>query len=328
VTITKVQAVMYSPTILKVETLSSLESVERTRRGDSVLWLDVSEYHELEELYPLQKSFGLHPLALEDCYHVRQRPKIEDFTDSLFLVTRTVSEGDGKYVEGSQLGIFMGKDFVITIHKEYMPQLNVAIEDIKKRRTQLSGGVSSFVLYVILDAVVDDLEDAVRKAEEVECAVGAEVLKESPPESVLSTIYTCRSNLLLLQRLLRPQSDVVGRLVRGDFQLVDKSAELFIRDVYDHTLRTLDRIDGLLDINMGSLNIYLSSLSTRMNNVMRLLTVISTIGVPLTILVGWYGMNFRDMPEIYWAYGYVIVILVAAALIIGTVLLFRRKGWL
>ncbi len=229
---------MYSPTILKVETLSSLEGVERARRDDSVLWLDVSEYQELQELSPLQNNFGLHPLALEDCYHVRQRPKIEDFTDSLFLVTRTVSEGDGKYVEGSQLGIFMGKGFVITIHKENMPQLNVAIDDIKKRKTQLAGGVSSFVLYVILDAVVDDLEDAVRRAEEVECAVGAEVLKESPPENVLSTIYTCRSNLLLLQRLLRPQSDVVGRLVRGDFQLVDKSAELFIRDVYDHTLRT------------------------------------------------------------------------------------------
>ncbi|HEY4674795.1 MAG TPA: magnesium/cobalt transporter CorA [Candidatus Bathyarchaeia archaeon] len=324
----KVQAVWYSPTTLKQETFSSLEDRSWTRKDDSVLWLDVWGYRTMEELYPLQKSFGLHPLALEDCLHVRQRPKIDDYTDNLFLVTRTVSEKDGKSVEGEQLGIFMGRDFIITLHSEPMTQLKAVLGDLQKGKPQLAGGSPSFLLYVILDSVVDDLEGAVGRAEEKESAVGADVLKEPPPDNVLNSIYTCRSTLLLIRRLLRPQSDVVCRLVRGDFQLVDKKAEPFIRDVYDHTLRTLDRLDGLLDINMGSLNIYLSSVSNRMNNVMKLLTVISTIGVPLTVLVGWYGMNFENMPEIYWTYGYAIVALVATALVIGTVLLFKKKRWL
>jgi magnesium transporter len=121
---------------------------------------------------------------------------------------------------------------------------------------------------------------------------------------------------------------VVHRLAKGDYQLVNNKATPFFRDTYDHTLRTLERIDSLIDMNMGSLSIYSSSVSNRMNEIMRLLTVISTIGVPLTVLVGWYGMNFHDMPEIYWAYGYAVVILIAVGLIAGTVLLFKRKGWL
>jgi magnesium transporter len=238
-----------------------------------------------------------------------------------------VSETEGKYSEGIQLGMFLGRNYIVTLHGKPIPQLNDILADIESGRPQLVEGSPSFLLYIILDMVVDNLEDAVRKAEETESYVGDEVLKEPPPENVLKLIYVNRGNLLLVRRLLRPQSDVVSRLIRGDFYLVDKRAELFIRDIYDHTLRTLDRIDTLLDINLGSLNIHGSSTGSRMNETMRLLTVISTIGVPLTILVGWYGMNFREMPEIYWTYGYLIVILIAIMMISGTILLFRKKGW-
>jgi magnesium transporter len=127
---------------------------------------------------------------------------------------------------------------------------------------------------------------------------------------------------------MRSQSDVLCRLAGKKHQLVDREIEAFIRDTYDHTLRTLDRIDNLLEINMGSLNIYSSSFSNRMNETMRFLAVISTIGVPLTVLVGWYGMNFNAMPEVYWTYGYLMVILLAVTMITATFLFFRRKRWL
>jgi magnesium transporter len=179
-----------------------------------------------------------------------------------------------------------------------------------------------------LDAVVDDFEEAVRHVEEIESNVGCDVLKEKPPENVLESIYTNRSNLLLVNRVLRNQSHVVSHLAKRDFQLVKSETAPFFEDVYDHTLRTLDRINNLLEMNMGSLNIYTSSVGHKMNEVMKLLTIISTIGVPMTVLVGWYGMNFREMPEIYWAYGYLAFILIAVGLMAGTILLFRRKGWL
>ena len=296
--------------------------------GDYVLWLDVSDFNELNELLPLEKNFNIHPLALEDCVHVRQRPKIEEYSDYLFLISRTVLEEHGKYREGQQLGIFFGKNLVITIHKENMQTLNDILWGIKKGDPRLVQSPASFLLFTLLDAVVDDLEEAVKKVEEAESLVGGEVLGETKPKSLLEQIYSNRSNLLLARRLLRPQSDVVCQITQGDFDIITEGSGPFIRDIYDHTLRTLDRIDSLLDINLGSLNIYSSSVSERMNETMRVLTVISTIGVPLTILVGWYGMNFREMPEIYSPYGYLLVGLVALFIVIGAIMLFRRKHWL
>ncbi len=328
VTYVNAVAVQYSPTILKTEKLTSLEETKLTPSDESVLWLDVSDFDKLEDLFPLEKRFSLHRLALEDCVHVRQRPKVDEYDDFLFFISRAVVEANGKYGEGPQLGIFFGKNFVITIHKEKMERLNKILDDIKEGKPQLLQSTASFLLYTLMDTIVDDLEEAVKKVEEMEGLVGGEVLGEKKSKNLLKLIYSNRSNLLLVRRLLRPQSDVICRIARDEFQIINKGAELFIRDVYDHTLRTLDRIDSLLDINLGSLNIYGSAVSERMNETIRILTVISTIGVPLTVLVGWYGMNFREMPEIYSPYGYLLVGLMALFIVIGTILLFKRKRWL
>ena len=324
---TKILSIKLHPTTLETDTSSSFEKLQWTRNGNTILWLDVSEYEKIDDLQVLAKNFSLHPLALDDCVHARQRPKIDGFNENLFLICRTVSQREKQYTEGHQIGIFKGKNYLITIHKEHTPQLDRVREEIM-RNPELVERSSSFILYRILDAIVDDFENAVRTVEEMECVLGSDVLKNPPPANVLDSIYTNRSNLLLIGRFLRPQSHVVHHLAKGDYQLVNSQATPYFRDIYDHTLRTIERIDSLIDMNMGSLSIYSSSVSNRMNDVMRLLTVISTIGVPLTILVGWYGMNFHDMPEIYWAYGYVAVILIAVGLITGTVLLFKRKGWL
>ncbi len=281
----------------------------------------------LDDLKVLQTEFGLHPLALEDCVHIRQRPKVDNFRENLFLVCKTVNLKKGQCAEDQQLGMFLGKNFVVTVHDGPMPQLNEVLDDIKRKKPQLVEGSPSFLLYSILDAVVDNLEETVREVEDFESRVGIDVLKEPPPADVLNQMYTNRSNLLLVGRLLRPQSEVIHRLISGGFRLISKETSVFFGDTYDHTLRTLDRIDGLLDMNMGSLNIYLSSVSNRMNQVMRLLTVISTIGVPLTILVGWYGMNFGSMPELNSPYGYLSVIVIAVVIVSIILFWFRKKGW-
>jgi magnesium transporter len=326
--IVNLSSLKFSPSELEIVNLASLEDIHSLRKDNSILWLDVSEYQKSEELYPLQKEFNLHPLALEDCFNIRQRPKIDDFHDNLFLICRTVNEKEGIYAEGQQLGIFLGKNFLITVHSQPIPELNYALEDIKREKNRPIEGFSSFLLYTISDNMVDNLENAVKHIEEMESIVGCDVLKDPPPKNILDLIYKSRSNLLLVGRLLRPQRDVTNSLAKRDSQLIDKETVPFFNDTKDHVSRTLDRIDSLLDMNTGSLNIYSTSVSSRMNQVMRFLTVISTIGVPLTILVGWYGMNFRDMPEVYWAYGYTAVIVTTIGIILATVLLFKKKGWL
>lgn len=324
----KVIATQYSPTILKVEESSSLEEIDKMLSDEAVLWVDVSGYEEREELDPLEISFNLNAMALDDCFNIRQRPKIEDYDDNLFLIARTVSEEEGKYAKVLQLGVFLGKNFVVTIHREPMLQLNEILEDVKGGKPQLAKGAPTVILYSILDTVIDSYEEIVGRLEERASEVGVEVLKNPPPENTLNRIYSNRRDMLLVRRFLRPQSDAVEQLMRGDYPLIDRRTKLFMRDVYDHSQRTLDRIDTLIDINAGNLDIYLSSVSNRMNEVMKLLTVLSTIGMPLTILVGWYGMNFQGMPEIYWTYGYATVILVAIAMTALTILVFRIRKWL
>jgi magnesium transporter len=324
----KIIATQYSKSSFETKPFTSFKNIQLTIPKGAFLWLDVSEYEKFEDLKPLEKIFKLHSLALEDCVNVRQRPKIDDFKEYLFLISRTVMQKEARFSEGLQLGIFLGKDFIVTVHKDFMPQLDNVSEKIAKIDPRMAKRSCSLLLYAVLDAVVDDFEEAVRHVEEIESNVGCDVLKEKPPENVLESIYTNRSNLLLVNRVLRNQSHVVSHLAKRDFQLVKSETAPFFEDVYDHTLRTLDRINNLLEMNMGSLNIYTSSVGHKMNEVMKLLTIISTIGVPMTVLVGWYGMNFREMPEIYWAYGYLAFILIAVGLMAGTILLFRRKGWL
>ena len=328
VTVLKITATSYSSTTLSTDIFSSFDNVQWLHSKDSILWIDVSDYAGIEELSALEKNLRLHPLALEDCINIRQRPKVEEYGENLFLVSRMVLEKDGLYSEGPQLGIFIGNNFVVTIHREILAQLDNILKDLKKGKLPIVSSSPSFLLYALLDTVVDNLEDAVREVDEAETILGRDVLKEPPGENVLKLIQMNRTNLLLLRRLMRSQSDVLCRLAGKKYQLVDREIEAFIRDTYDHTLRTLDRIDNLLEINMGSLNIYSSSFSNRMNETMRFLAVISTIGVPLTVLVGWYGMNFNAMPEVYWTYGYFMVILLAVTMITATFLFFRRKRWL
>ena len=324
----KLTTTRYSTTTLSTCTSSSFDDVLWSHSKDSVLWIDISEYDRVGELSPLEKNLTLHPLALEDCVNIRQRPKIEEYEQTLFLISRMVIERDGMYAEGPQLGIFLGENFLVTIHKEPLPLLDSIMENLKKGKQTNIKRSASFLLHAILDEVVDSLEDHVREAEETETILGHDVLKEPPSKNVLKLIHMNRTNLLLVRRLLRPQSDVVCHLATKNCQLVGKETEVFVRDIYDHTLRTLDRIDNLLEINMGSLNIYSSSFSNKINETMRFLAVISTIGVPLTVLVGWYGMNFTVMPEVYWPYGYFMVILLAVTIVAATFFFFRRKGWL
>jgi magnesium transporter len=323
----KILSLKLHPTNFEKDTLSSFESLQWAPNGNTILWLDVSEYEGMGDLQILGKKFGLHPLALDDCIHARQRPKIDDFKENLFLIARTISHEGKQYTEGHQLGIFKGKDYLITLHKEHIPQLNTVLEEIITA-PELVERSSSFILYRILDAVVDDFEDAVRTIEEMECVMGSDVLKNPPPANVLDSIYTNRSNLLLVSRLLRSQSHVVHHLAKGEYQLINIKAADYFRDVYDHTVRTIEKIDGLMDMNMGSLSIYSTSVSSRMNDIIRFLTVISTICFLLTVLIGWYGMNFSAMPAIDWIYGYAVVAFLAIAIVAGAILLFKRKRWL
>jgi magnesium transporter len=265
VVLMKIVATQYSQTSHETKTTSSFENIKSDVPKGTFQWLDVSEYEKLDDLNPLLSLFKLHQLPLEDCFHIRQRTKIEDYGKYLFLISRTARQEQGRFTEGHQIGIFLDENFIITVHKEHMPQIERISQELSKIETQPKIYSSPYLLYLILDSIVDGFEEAVGELEETESRIGCDVLKEKPPGTVLEQIYSNRSSLLLINRLLRNQNHVAQSLTRKEFHIIKKEAVPFFSDIYDHTLRTLERIESLLEMNMGSLNIYTSSVSYRMN---------------------------------------------------------------
>jgi len=217
---------------------------------------------------------------------------------------------------------------LITIHVRPMPQLDLVLAVIRKGEPRIVTGSPSFLLHAILNTVVDNFEESVSKSENMETELGTEVLKDPPPNNILNLIYTCRRNLLLVRRFLRPQSDGLERLMarsRADDHLVDRGSQVFMRDVFDHTKRTLDRIDSLLDMNVGTLNIYLSSVSNKMNDAMRLMAAITAIVAIPSVIGSLLGMNLIGNP---WPWELWTIGIVASSAAIAMIVYFIFKGWL
>ena len=321
----KIRTIRFSQTIFKEDELSSLNDVKDLLSEETVLWVDIVK-PERKEIEILEKILKLHPLALDDCINVRQRPKVESYENNLFIIARGVilDPDVGRFVEGLQIGIFLGKNFVIAVH-----QTPISIEKIKEN---LSGRKPtpdlgpSFLIYSILDIVVDGFEKEVRTMEEWVRQVEDKVLKD-PRHEIQREIFNNRRNLLLLLRkIICPQRDTIRLLVEQGHTTIHPEIKLYLMDVLDHAERTMDTIDTQLDITSGSLDVYLSSMSNKMNDIIKLLTMINTIFMPLTIIVGFYTITF-PAPYPKWEYGPVFMILIMAIMISTMIVFFKKRQW-
>ncbi len=291
----------------------------------TVTWVDVEGLHEVERLRELGDVFGLHPLVLEDVLDTGQRPKMEDYDGYVYIVARVFTYADG--LEAEQVGIIILPHMVITFreggHDVFEP-VRARIRGAKGRMRSL--GVD-FLAYALLDAVVDSyftvLEAMGDKIEEVE-----EELLRDPSQSNLHGIHALKREAAVLRKSVWPLRDVMNGLMSRGAEWLAPSNAFYIRDLYDHTIGVAETIETYRDLLAGMLDIYLSSVSNRMNEVMKVLTVIATVFIPLTFLAGVYGMNFKFMPELQspWGYPAVWAVMLAAA---GAMLhYFWRKKWL
>ncbi len=274
----------------------------------------------------LEVEFGLHPLALEDALHRGQTPKVDDYGNVLFIVARVIEQGPEE-IETSQLSLFLSPNFVITIHRRPLPQLDVVKEKIHKRAPRTISGGTDYLTYRLLDAIVDSyfpfldhIEDTIEELEE-------EVM-EDPTRDTLDRIHAIKGDLITLRRAMRPQRDAIGTLQRGEYAQFSPDTRTFLRDVNDHMLRVLDLLDSYRELTSALLEVYLSNISNSTNEVMKVLTIMATIVLPLTLIAGIYGMNFQNMPELASPYGYFGVLALMGLVALGMVVYFRRKGWL
>lgn len=296
--------------------------------GCSVAWLNVNGLHDTDLLREVGARFGLHNLVLEDVVNTHHRPKLEDFEDYIYLVARMlVFDREKLRIDSEQISIVVGPDYVLT----FQERPGDVLEPVRERLRRMSGRIRTFgagyLGYALLDAVVDHyfhvLEGVGDTIEELE-----EELLGDPGRATLQRIHHLKRETILLRRAVWPLREVVSSLDREELPLIGDHVAPFLRDLYDHVIQVADTVDSFRDILSGLQDLYMSNVSNRMNDVMKVLTIFTTLFVPLTFVAGVYGMNFEHMPELAWRWSYSVFWLVIVIMGGAMLTLFRRRKWL
>ncbi len=295
-----------------------------------VLWIDVVGLADSDLIQAIGNSFGLHHLALEDVVNVHQRPKVEEYEDHVYIVLRMASPGTTADTE--QVSIFLSKGLVIT----FQERLGDCFEPVRQRIRQGKGRIRSkpadYLVYALIDATIDGYFPVLDVGGEALAALEDEIVINPKPTHI-EHVHNLKRNLLALRRAIWPTRDLLSVILRDDMPLVSDGTRIYLRDVHDHTVQLIDIVETYREIASGLVDAYLSSQSTRLNEVMKLLTIMSTVFLPLTFVTGLYGMNFDtsspwNMPELGWRFGYVFALLIMAGAGVGLIYLFWRRGWL
>ena len=319
----KVHVITYDDTHL-------VESEKLTKVKHRVTWIDVVGLGDTSLIEKVGKRAGMHPLALEDVVHPHQRPKFEDYDEGLFVVARVAREVDGS-TDIEQVSLFLGKEFVVT----FQERSGDAFEPVRQRIRNAQGRVRTqgpaYLFYALLDSIVDAMFPLLEAFDEKQEALDAHVF-DSTPET-MAQIHEIQRELMAIRRAVLPLREAINRLTRSDHPLLDPDVRLYLRDCHDHLTQQCDLLDGQREVAKSQLDASISQLGHRSNEVMKVLTMIATIFIPLSFIAGLYGMNFdtayeTNMPELRSPWGYVGVLSVMATLALSMLWFFRKKRWL
>jgi magnesium transporter len=292
----------------------------------AVTWINVDGLGDVGTLARLGERFGLHPLALEDVLNVPQRPKVERYDKHMFVVMRTMRLADGMMIE-EQVSLFFGADWLITVQERPDGDCFGSVrEAIRAGRGRARESGADYVAYLVLDAVVDAYFPVIEHFGERMQALESAAL-EDPGQAVLVNMQQMRHELLALRRAVWPMREEIGILLRDESTLITAETRVFLRDVYDHAVQALEIVESLRETAVSVMEVYLSVQNQHLNEIMKVLTIIATLFIPLTFIASIYGMNFRYMPELQWRYGYAWALGLMAITAVGLMWYFRRKGW-
>jgi magnesium transporter len=307
--------------------IKSVEEIDPFTDTPQVTWVSVCGLHETEFLKQVGEKFKVHPLVLEDILNTDTRPKIEVTDDYLFIVMKLLTyNAEQKILETEQVSFILGRTFLFSFSEKADEIFNPVKERIVNQLGKMRKRGSDFLLYALMDVVVDNYFLALEKIEERIELLDDEVINNTD-KSQVESIYHLRNLLLKIRRLIWPSREIVNQLIKDDSDLLDDSIEPYLRDLYDHTIHINETIEQQREITNGLMEIYLSMMSNRMNEVMKVLTVIATIFIPLTFIVGIYGMNFPNMPEMKWPWAYFALWVVMIGLSVLMLYFFKKKKW-
>lgn len=302
------------------------DALVTTAPPGGVTWINVDGLGDTTVLARLGERFGLHPLALEDVLDIGQRPKVERYDKHLFVVMRTMRIAEGDVVE-EQVSLFFGPGWLVTVQERPDGDCFGAVrEAIRQGRGRVRDAGADYLAYLLIDAVVDAYFPVVEHFGERIQALESAAIDDASP-SVLVQMQRLRHQLLGLRRAVWPMREEIAALQREESHLVTPETRLFMRDVYDHAVQALEIVESLRETAVSVMEVYLSAQNQRLNEVMKVLTVIATIFIPLTTIASIYGMNFKHMPELEWRYGYAWALGLMLASALGMIAYFRRRGW-
>ena len=331
---TELVLMAYGPEEMDVRTLERLEDCHGTTEQYAVSWLDARGLGTEETLMQFSQTFKLHPLILEDVVNVPHRPKIDFYDDQVLVIMHMVQpKATGSGVGSEQVSFVLGKDFLVTFQEE--PEWD-SFEPVRDRIRRGLGLIrnqgADYLAYALLDTIVDSFFPVLEVIGETLEDLEDEVVS-NPTSTTISNIHRMRRGLMKLRRYIWPQRSVINSLIRDSNHLISPDVRVYLQDVYDHIVQVVDIIENYREIASSLMDVYLSSINNRMNEVMKLLTVISSVFIPLTFIAGVYGMNFNtekspfNMPELEWYWGYGICLTVMAAIAGLQIYLFWRRGW-
>lgn len=311
----------------EVREMGADEAAAHFRDEETVTWVNVDGVHDPETVRELGEAFGLHPLTMEDVANTEGRPKMDTYEDYLFVVLKVIYFDEGtEELDVDQVSIVLGENFLLSFKEKHGELFAPVLARLESGRGRIRSRGPDYLAYALMDAVVDRyfgvLEQIGEDVEELE-----EELITDPEVETLRSIHGLKREMIQLRRAVWPLREVVMALEREGPPFVQEETRVYLRDVYDHAVQVIDTSETLREMLSGMVDIYLSSVSNRMNDIMKVLTIIATIFIPLTFIAGVYGMNFRYMPELVHPFGYPAVLLVMVVIAGGLMVYFRRKGW-
>ena len=323
-----ISLIQYNTDTVIEQPLPGIDAAHAAIKNDIVTWINIDGIHDTESIARVGQHFGIHPLTLEDVLNTYQRPKSEIFDNYLFVVLRMLNTASGDDLFTSeQISLILMESGLITFQEAPGDVFSPIRERIRQGKGRIRSAGCDYLAYALVDAVVDNYFIVLEKmGEQLEAL--EEKIDQDPGPEVLEGVHTIRRELIGLRKQVWPLREIVSRLTKEEVALITPATALFMRDVYDHTIQAIDTIESYRDILAGLQDLYLSIVSNRMNEVMKVLTIIATIFIPITFVAGIYGMNFTHMPELAWRWGYPLFWLVTVAIVVVLILFFKRKKWL
>lgn len=324
----KITLLDYDKDNLRIHPVGSVQELMPYKTSGTVTWVIIEGLTDIEMIRELGLLFTIHPLVLEDIVNTHQRPKLDEFEDYLYLVLKRLQvSGQVFAVKQEQISLLLFDNMLFTF-KEKVDDLFVpVISRLQAEKGRLRTQSTDYLAYVVLDTVVDGYF-ALQDALDTFTDAMEEKLFEKPGPELLTQIQQVKRELIFVRKSLSPLREMLAALERSDSLLLSEKTHIYLRDVYDHAIRVIETVDSYRDLITGMLEIYLSSVSNRLNEIMKVLTVFSTIFIPLTFLTGIYGMNFQDMPELKWPWSYPILWGIFITIPVVLLIYFRRRKWL